>query len=268
MGKFIGGLVAFFGFIVVIALFMSSTTIGARSVGVETRFGKYVSTQQSGHHWLSPFSTVEEFSTLTQNLHLDGKSGDDHGSQTRVAFKGGASGSADVTVRYRITDGGVGKLWHDYKTFENVRDNLVTADSQNTIRTEFSNYTPVDAIDGNNLNTIMKNVQGALDTKLEAYGITVDSVQVTNVELGKQAQASLDRIVEANANVQRAQADQQRATIEAQTARIRQSSQTPESLQRYCLEIVNAWDKAKNGDLPATFNCSLSGSAQVLVGAK
>jgi regulator of protease activity HflC (stomatin/prohibitin superfamily) len=265
LGKVIGGFVALVALVVSILLIMSSATIGARSVGVETRFGKYVSTVDSGHHWLNPFSSVEEFSTLTQSLHLDGAEGDDHGQKTNVAFKGGASGNASVTVRWRITDDGVSKLWHDYKTFENVRDNLVTSDAQNSIRTEFSNYTPTDAIDGNNLNTIMENVQGELGKKLKAYGITVDSIQVTNVALGKQAQASLDRIVQANADIQRAQAEQQKATIEAQTATIRQQSQTPESLLRYCLDVVNAWDAAKNGPLPATFNCQLGTAGQTPV---
>lgn len=268
MFKFIGGLVGLVAVVLGITLIMSSTTIGARSVGVETRFGKYVSTQQSGHHWLNPFSTVEEFSTLTQNLHLDGSKDDNHGPKTAVAFNGGAAGSVEVTVRWRITDDGVGKLWHDYKTFENVRDNLVTADAQNSIRTQFSNYTPVDAIDGNNLNKIMKAIQGDLGDKLKNYGVTVDSIQVTNVALGQQAQASLDRIVQANADVQRAQAEQQRATIEAQTAQIRQQTLTPEAITRYCLEVANAWDAGKNGPLPATFNCGLGGSATTLIGAK
>jgi regulator of protease activity HflC (stomatin/prohibitin superfamily) len=267
LGKFLGGLFAFFAFILAILLFMSSTTIGARSVGIQTSFGKYVNTLPSGHHWASPFSSVEEFSTLTQNLHLNGGNGDDEGPKTPVAFKGGASGNVDATIRWRISDDGAQKLWRDYKTFANVQNNLVRADAQNSLRIEFSNFTPVDARDGNNLNTIMTNVQKSLAGKLKSYGVSVDSIQITNVELGRQAQSSIDRIVEANANVQRAEAEQQKATIEAQTAQIRQTTQTPETLQRYCLEVVNAWDVSKNGPLPATFNCGLSeNSGSVIVG--
>lgn len=269
MIKFFGGLFGLVLVILVILGVMSSSTVDARSVGIETQFGKYVSTLPSGHHWTNPFASVEQFSTLTQNLHLNGGSGSDEGPKTPVAFQGGASGNVDVTVRWRISDSGAEKLWRDYKTFQNVQDNLVRSDAQNSLRIEFSNFTPVDARDGGNLNKIMTNVQQSLSQKLAGYGVSIDSVQVTNVELGAQAQQSIDRIVEANANVQRAQADQARAVIEAKTAQIRQQSQTAQALQRYCLEIVNAWDAGKNGPLPATFNCALNGTgSQVLVGAK
>jgi regulator of protease activity HflC (stomatin/prohibitin superfamily) len=254
-------------FIIVTAI-ASATTVDARAVGIQTSFGRYSQTLDNGFHWTAPWSSVEEFSTLTQNLHLNGGNGSDEGPKTPVAFKGGASGNVDVTIRWRISDSGAEKLWRDYKTFENVQNNLVRADAQNSLRIEFSDFTPVDARDGNNLNTIMTNVQKSLQTKMTAYGVSVDSVQITNVELGAQAQQSIDRIVEANANVQRAQADQERAKIEAETAQIRQTTQTPETLQRYCLEVVNAWDAGKNGPLPATFNCGLAASnaAAVIVG--
>lgn len=253
----------------VITFFMSMTTVGARSVGIQTAYGKYVGTVNSGLHLVSPWSSVEEFSTLTQNLHLNGGTGTDEGPKTPVAFKGGASGNVDTTIRWRISESGAQKLWRDYKTFDNVQNNLVRADAQNSLRIEFSNFTPVDARDGNNLNTIMTHVQQTLAAKLSAYGVSVDSIQITNVELGAQAQSSIDRIVEANANVQRATAEQQKAQIEAETARIRQTTQTPETLQRYCLEVVNAWDVSKNGPLPATFNCGLSAdSTPVIVGQK
>jgi len=240
---------------IVTALF-SATTVDARSVGIQTSFGKYDATLDNGFHWTAPWSNVEQFSTQVQYLELKGD------GAVPVSFLGGSSGTASVVVRWSIDSKGAEDLWKKYKTFDNVRDQLVRSEAQNAFRTTFSNYTPVDAIDGNNLNKITADVQKLLAETLGKNGVAVDSVSVTNVGLGDRAQTSLDRIVAANADVERATAEQEKAKIEAETARIRAESQTPESLQRYCLEVMNSWNVNNNGPLPATFNC-LSGDSNV-----
>jgi len=239
---------------IVTALF-SATTVAPRSVGIQTSFGKYDATLQNGLHWTAPWSSVEEFSTQVQPLDIE----------VPVAFEGGSSGVAEVTVRWAIDEDGAERLWNDWKTFDRVRDNLVKPDSRTAFRTEFSNYTPVDAIDGANLNTISANVTQALEATFKDRGILLDSVTVTEVKLGERAQASLDRIVSANADVERAQAEQDKAKIDAETAAIQAQTQTPETILRRCLEIVNNWDVNKNGNLPATFNCALGDTTQTPV---
>jgi hypothetical protein len=243
----------------ILTAFMSATTVDARSVGINTAFGKYTGTLDNGFHWTAPWSSTEEFSTQVQYLELSGD------GAVAVSFNGGSSGSAEVVVRWSISAEGAEQLWQRYRTFDNVRDQLVKSEAQNAFRTVFSDFSPVDAIDGANLNDITTTVQADLQQTLSGYGVDVDSVSVTKVNLGDRAQTALDRIVQANADVERATAEQQRATIEAQTATIRQQSQTPEALQRYCLEVVNNWDVSKNGPLPATFNCELNGGTQTPV---
>lgn len=240
----------------------SATTVEPRSVGIQTSFGKYVDTLDNGFHWTAPWSSVEEFSTMNQTLKLTGD------NAVPVSFSGGSAGTADVTVRWATTEDGAEEQWKQYRTFDNVKDQLVEPEARNAFRTEFSNYTPVEAIDGTTLNGITKNVDAALKTTLAQSGIRVVSIQVTNVRLGDRAQNALDRIVEANANTERANAEQERAKIEAETARIRQESQTPEALQRYCLEILNSWSAGNNGPLPATLNCNFgeAGQTPVIVG--
>lgn len=259
LGKFIGGVVAFGVIVAIILGFMSATTVGARSVGIQTSFGRYVDTLPSGFHWTSPFSSTEEFSTQIQTLDLD----------VPVSFDGGSAGSAGVTVRWSIDADGAEELWKDWKTFDRVRDNLVASEARERVAAVFSGYGPEDAIDGGNRADIQKAVVDALTDRLGNRGIDVDSISVTGVALGAGAQKALDRIVEANANIERAKAEQERARIEAQTAEIRQQSQTPEALQRYCLEIVNAWSISNNGPLPETFNCNFgeAGQTPVIVGA-
>lgn len=237
----------------------SATTVDSRAVGIQTSFGRYQDTLENGFQFTAPWSSVEQFSTLNQTLKLEGD------NAVPVSFSGGSSGSADVTVRWATTAKGAEEQWKQYRTFENVRDQLVEPESRNAFRTEFSNYSPVEAIDGATLNGITSKVNDALKATLEKSGINVVSIQVTKVTLGDRAQNALDRIVEANANTDRATAEQERARIEAETAKIRQESQTPQALQRYCLEVLNSWSVASNGPVPATMNCNFGESGQTPV---
>ena len=244
---------------IVTALF-SATTVDARAVGIQTSFGKYDATLDNGFHWTAPWSSVEQFSTQIQPLNLD----------VPVAFEGGSSGTAVITVRWSIDKNGAEELWKDWKTFDRVRDNLVKSETREQVNFVISSYSPEDARNGANRGKMQTDIVSALTQRLGSRGVNVDSVSVSEIKLGEKAQQALDRIVTANADIDRAKAEQERARIEAETAAIRQQSQTPEALQRYCLEVVNSWDAGKNGQLPATFNCALgeAGQTQVLVGAK
>jgi regulator of protease activity HflC (stomatin/prohibitin superfamily) len=251
----------------IVTVFASATTVGAKSVAIETSFGKYRATLSSGLNWTAPWASVEQFSTQlqTNKLQPNGDAG-----PVQVAFKGASSGAADITVRWAITDQGAEALWRNFQTFDHVRDNLVESEVRNSVRDVFSNYAPQDAIDGQNLTAIDASVKSSLSSLLTSRGIRVDSVNVTNIDLGTQAQASINRIVAANANTQTAEANLNTAKVEAQTAAIQAKSQTADTLLRHCLDVVEGWDAAKSGPLPATFNCQLAGTSTtpVIVGQK
>lgn len=238
---------------VIFGLF-SFTTVDARAVGIQTAFGKYQDTLNSGLHFTAPWSSVEQFSTQIQDLDLE----------VPVSFEGGSSGTAVLTVLWAIDAEDAEQLWKDWKTFDRVRDRLVAPATRTVTAAEFSKFAPNEARDGGNRVNIQDAVLAALDDSIGA-GVNVRSIQLTDVQLGEKAQAAVDRIVTANADTSRAEEEQNRARIEAETAKIRQESQTPEALTRYCLELVNSWDVAKNGNLPATFNCALGAAGQTPV---
>jgi len=250
--------------VLVIALvftaFNSFTTVGARSVGIQTGFGKYMQTLDNGFHIKAPYSSVEEFSTQVQYLDLNGE-----GDAVAVTFKGGGGGNVNATVRWRIDAKQAENLWSKYRTFEAVRDQLVTSSAKDSFRVVVANYTPNDARSGENIRPITEAVVADLSKNLANDGIVIDSVSISSLGLDANSQASLDRIVQANNDIERATAEQQRAQIDAETARIRQETGAlaPEANIRYCLELVNSWDVAKNGNLPATFNCALTDPANI-----
>lgn len=243
--------------LVAIVLAFSATTVSARSVGIQTSFGKYQDTLSNGFHFTAPWSSVEEFSTQVQDLDLE----------VAVSFDGGSSGTAKLTTLWAIDAPGAEQLWKDWKTFDRVRDRLVAPAARTSIAAEFSNYAPEAAKDGNNRVAIQDSVLETLKSDLADNGVDVRSIQLTDVKLGDRAQNSVDRIAEAASNTERATEEQERAKIEAETARIRQESQTPETLQRYCLEVLNGWSVENNGPVPATLNCGLGGNqTPVIIG--
>lgn len=246
----------------IVTFAFSVTTVDSRAVGIQTAFGKYQDTLDNGFQLVSPWSSVEEFSTMKQDLDL----------KVPVSFDGGSSGTAYVTVLWAINGDEAEQLWKDWRTFDRVRDRVVRPAAATEIAAVLSSYVPNDAKNGGNRDDIQAAVKLALSGEknnggtLKGRGIVIDSIQVTQVELGKRAQESVDRIAEATSNTERATEEQERARVEAETARIRQESQTEETLQRYCLEVLNSWDVSKNGNAPTLLNCGLGGTAPVIVG--
>ncbi|AVD99333.1 hypothetical protein SEA_BILLNYE_160 [Streptomyces phage BillNye] len=247
-----GALVIF----LIITGFMSFTKVDARAVGIQTGFGKYQDTLGNGPHFLAPWSETEQFSTQVQYLDLDDTDGDGNDSVS-VTFKGGGGGQVSLTPRWRIDENKAENLWKKYRTFDKVRDQLVNSSSKDSVRVVVSKYTPNEARDGENLRPIAEQIQADLANSLKDDGVIIDSVSIKKIQLDARSQNSLDKIVEANNNIERAKAERERAKIDAETAKIReQSGQLSEKAnQRYCLEMMNNWDVKKNGPLQDGFVC-------------
>lgn len=251
-----GGVLILF---LIITGFMSFTKVDARAVGIQTGFGKYQDTLGNGPHFLAPWSETEQFSTQVQYLDLDDTDGDGNDSVS-VTFKGGGGGQVSLTPRWRIDENKAENLWKKYRTFDKVRDQLVNSSSKDSVRVVVSKYTPNEARDGENLRPIAEQIQADLAKSLQDDGVIIDSVSIKKIQLDSRSQNSLDKIVEANNNIERAKAEQERAKIDAETVKIREKSGSlsPQANERYCLEMMNNWDVKKNGHLPAGFTCGTS----------
>lgn len=267
-GDFPPGIPAAFGAVTVaLTLFLSMTTVDARSVGIQTSFGRYTDTLDPGLQFVAPWSSVEEFTTRLQTVDMEGK------ESVSVTYKGGGSGRVDATSRWAISSqqgpNGAKALWEKYRDFDTVTATLVNREARDAVINVANDYVPNDA--RTKQDEIGTAVKERMAERLRPYGIVVDSVSILAVGLDPRTQASLDKIVAAQNDVERAKADNERAKIDGETARLREQtgSLTPEALTRYCLEVVNAWDVSKNGALPATFDCGLgSGQTPVIVGGR
>lgn len=247
-----------------VTVFASATTVTARAVGIQTSLGKYQATLSPGLQWTAPWSSVEEFPTQVQYLELKGD------NSVAVNYQGGGKGNVDAVVRWRIDDKNAEALWRKYRTFDNVRDQLVFSAAKDSVRVVVGEYKPNDARAGENLRPITEKVQADLGKTLGTDGVKIDSLSTTGVFLDAQTQTSLEKVIAANNDIERAKADKARAIIDNETAKLREQSGSLSdgALRRYCYDVTNSWDQSKNGPLPATWNCAGGQPAGVIVGAK
>lgn len=268
-----------------VTVLMSMTIVSSRSLSIVTSFGGYSNTIKPGLNWTPPWADKESYPTTNQPLDLD-DTDDSKGNAVYVTFSapknpdnqsaistaGGGRGNISAQITWRISDetgdAGAKALWAKYISFERVSNELVKAKAQDTLGDIANNKPAFEATV--QYSDIANETKAQLGAILKPYGIVVDSVSIKRIDLDAQTQASLQKIVDA-INTTAAYAEQKKGSdIQNQILKDRAAAGALEEKAnvRYCLDIVNSWDTAKNGALPATFNCGLGAEANVLVGAK
>lgn len=186
--------------IVLVAL-TSFTTVGARSVGVQTSLGRYTDTLDPGPHAVAPWSDVEEWTTRNQVIRFAGDGGaeerDNYFTEPRLTVRLGNQSEAyvDATVTWKISQKSVGDLWKQHKTFEDARRDFVTPAAQGAVNAAFDGYNPLSninaqpAADGQStppgyvpLAEWSKKVTEALRPMYAARNVQLVQVQVTYVK--------------------------------------------------------------------------------------
>lgn len=245
-------------------LFSSYTNVPARTVGIVTEFGKATGTVGSGLNWVAPWAEITQFPTTNQALDLDATDGNNVGAPVGIKFDGGGAGSANVNMNWQIkTDNDAVNLWNNWKDFDLVTTKVVNQKAQTVVAEVVGSYSPEDAVKGSNIPVISQQIKDKLNADLASDGILVENVNLKKVDVDPAIQDRVNKQVEAQANLTRAKTLQDQAKVDAETNRIAQQQLTPDILANKCLDIVNNWDVAKNGALPAGWSCS--GSNQSLV---
>lgn len=129
-------IVGFVGLIFLV--FASTTVVGTRQIGIETTFSRPTGTTLSnGLHLKAPWSEVTEMDGAVQ---IDQHKGD---SRIKVRLGNSSTADADVSVRWQIKQDATPELFVQYKTFDNVRANLVTRNLQVALNEVFASFDPL-----------------------------------------------------------------------------------------------------------------------------
>lgn len=241
-----------------VAMFIggSVTTVSANHVGVMTKFGAYQGVLQSGFHWKSPLVSTEEIPTRAQLLSL---------TDTGIKFSGNSGGNADVLVGWKVAkddEASIRKLWETYKTRDEIEDKLVKKAGVNGANQVTAQYEPGKGVNGATLPEINAKAKDAIDRLLDGSGVIAEIVNVSEVNPDAESQKRINLQVGAEANRSRALIDKETARTEAETAEIRNRTQTPASLQYRCLEIAAGWDQQRQGNMPLIWSCLGSADAE------
>ncbi len=266
----IGGAVAV-GLSLLLVVACSTVHVGSREVGVVTTFSRYDHTEGPGWHLTTPWSSVDKFTTRIQTLEQ---------RKIKVTLRSesqgapGATAEVSVTVRWYIADAGetgdstAKDLWFKYQSFDNVRDMLVTAETQTSTREAMGDYTPRDAKAGQNVRKLGAAVASNLTRALADDGVVVDSVNVTDVDLADDVERRLRDAVAAEGKLATDRVELERAKVQAEINKTRQLNMTPQTITQNCFDLVRFAIENKV-TLPATFDCGMSrGGTDVLIGAK
>lgn len=259
----VGGVAAIVVGLVVVALCCFST-VDARSVGIQTSFGKYRDTLSAGFHVTAPWSSVEEWTTRNQTIRFeaDGKADerDNFFTEPRITVRLGNQSEAyvDVTVTWGITEKSVQDLWRQYKTFGDARRDFVTPQALGAANTAFDGYDPFRGLDDKNadspyvpLAVWSQKITDALRPLYAARSVELISVQVTKVTYDSKTEEKLRQYSDAIANTRIKAQDVKTAEQEAAASKARAQTAAPgcEALIR----DLAAQDKLK--DLPNGWQC-------------
>ncbi|DAZ90103.1 TPA_asm: membrane protein, Band-7 -like [Mycobacterium phage prophiFVLQ01-1] len=227
--------VAILALATIILAFGCFTIVATRSVGIVTTFGKPSGTTlQNGLHVKAPWSNVTEMDGAIQNDVFNGE------HRVKIRLGNNSTADADVNVRWQIKADAADVLFVQYKTFDNVKSNLVTRSLQSAMNETFASFdplTPKNATNGADLGTLSREVQKRLNDKISAQ-IDVLEVNVPIIDYDQQTEDKINQFNAEKANTAVAEQAKQTAQAQADANKILASSVSndPNVIIMYCIQ--------------------------------
>lgn len=268
------GVVGFLG--IIFLLFASLTVVGTHDIGVLTTFGRPDGSLSNGLHWKAPWQNVTKLDgrIQTDTYASNGYNGSDqNGAQdgcVNVRIARQATACVNLTIRWQLTQTGVDYLFKNFKTNDNIRDNLLHRDLQTAVNVAFAKYDPL-GLDANGDSTqpttteLAATVKSALEQQVGQW-LSIPQVFIPIFNFDPETQKRLNQLQLQVAQTRIAQQAEQTAQAQAQANKIlaQSVSHDPNVLVSKCLDILN--EAVQKGQaLPAGFSCFGSPATSVAV---
>lgn len=195
---------------VVFLAFGCYTIVGTRQIAIQTSFARPTGVAlNNGLHGKMPWTVTHEMDGAIQ---IDQYKGD---QQILIRLGNSSTAKADVSIRWQLKQGAASELYQQYKTFDNVRINLVERNLAVALNEVFASFDPLapQNLDRSPLPELAKKATGILSKEV---GEQVDIIDV-NVPTISYDQGTEDKINQLNQ--QRAQtsiASEAQKTADAQ----------------------------------------------------
>lgn len=149
---------------VICTVISSFNIVSTRNVGIITSFGRPEGERGAGVAWVAPWQKVTEMDAAIQLQSFQGSSYDSPDSAVKVRLGNNSAAFVESNLNWRIKEDAAGKMFQDYRTFDNIRQNLVDKQLQVALSKEFSKFNPqtqVDTVDPTKPTTVPAQNQGA-----------------------------------------------------------------------------------------------------------
>lgn len=262
----------------------SYNPVSTKNEGVETSFGKPVGHLHNGPHLTWPWVKVHEMDAAIQT---DSYYQQEH-KCLNVRIANQQTGCVDISIRWRICvaktpatksspgckQNAVDDLFRDYRTFEHVRDSLVTRDLIAAVNTAFSQYNPLDSIKlGTSANGVNNPLLSVLASQVTAQMQREIGGQIevlnTIIPIVHFDDATQNRINQLQQQVAQTRiAEQEKLTNEAKArannALSKSVDTSPNVLVAQCMTTLEEMVKAHDA-VPAGFSCWPGGGAAAVI---
>jgi hypothetical protein len=240
----------------------STTSVSARTVGVETSLGKPVGALDNGFHWVRPWASVDDSWDATVQT-------DSYKPVIRLA--NGTTAPLDVRVQYQIDAGPKFlPLWNQYKDFDKIRTNVVELNTTTALNEVFEAFNPLTTIDGSGTQTVTVSsfspqVLAAVRAQMPE-GLTILKIVIPSIQYNDVVQQQIDNIIIAAAQTRVAlQNEKTDEAVAAGNNLLSKGSLDPHVLYQGCLNMMNTWMKA-NDPVPPAWSCGAPNASYYVSG--
>lgn len=231
----------------------SANIVGTRQVGIVTNFGKPTGeTLSNGLHWLAPWKKVEEMDAAIQN---DVYNGD---SRIQVRLGNNSTALADVNIRWNIKQDAADELFRQYKTFGNVRSNLIERNLRTALNEAFTKFDPLagEPLPGQprvDLNSVTQNALALMRDK-SGDQVEIIDLSIPVIDYDDNTEQRINAINAARAETTKAEQDAKTAEQRAAAAKVLANQPVPN------LSIAIAACVNKMAETGQSLNCYPIGS--------
>lgn len=248
----------------VLTLGSSYNPVGTKEVGVETSFGKTVGHLSNGPHLTWPWVKVHEMDAAIQTDSYVGA------GCINVRIANQQTGCANVSIQWRILPADTDELYKDYRSFDHVRDALVTRNLTQALNEALSSYNPLNQIAAghsvssplvgyaHDVTRILRNEIGRKIVVLSTILPIVSFDPATQGRINQlQQQVALTRISEQALKTNEAQA-------KANAALARSVDTSPNVLVSRCIDALDQMVK-QGQPVPPGFSCWPGGGVAAVI---
>lgn len=257
-------------------LLLTSTLVqvSTKNVGVETTFGKPSGELSNGLHLKWPWEKVTEMDAAIQtDTYVKNDC-----FQVRIANQ--QTACVHINFQWRINPAAAQELFRDYRTFDHVREALVTRRLTAVVNEQLANYNPLNSVAGSDLPpgekrnptlaVIAKNVNAQMTQEIGGKdgSIEVLSTIIPLITFDPETQGRINQLQQQVALTRVARQSQRTAEAQALANKklAASVSNAPNVLVSHCYSILETM--VKNGQpVPAGFSCWPGGKLAGVIAA-